>query len=91
MTLQLVYANTNEDGYIYDSWPDLRPALARLEEYPNDSIVITYVDDVWRQNYLEMPQWWGDPTVPRCDVCGVHHEEAEWCGECGNCGQHCEC
>lgn len=93
MTLQLVYANKNEDeGFVYDSWDNLESALARLEEYPNDSIVITYVEDVWRRTYPKMPEWWGDPEVPRCDTCGVHTEQADnWCGECGQCGSHCEC
>lgn len=32
-----------------------------------------------------------EPYQPRCDVCGVHTEEADgWCGNCGNCMDHCE-
>lgn len=27
---------------------------------------------------------------PSCDVCGVHTEEAEWCGDCGCCQKHCQ-
>ena len=65
-------------------------------------------DETWRQTYTEKPEWWDDPTEPRCDVCGVHTEEAldylrdpanndqdrypgGWCGECGNCADHCTC
>jgi hypothetical protein len=69
-------------------------------------------DETWRKTYAEKPEWWDDPTEPRCDVCGVHTEEActtvalrpeaavdaflarypgAWCGECGNCADHCEC
>lgn len=65
-------------------------------------------DDVWRKTYPTKPEWWDDVTEPRCDICGVHTEEAldhlkdaanndqyrypgGWCGECGNCADHCEC
>lgn len=33
-----------------------------------------------------------DPVAddePRCDTCGSHCETVEWCGECGNCTEHC--
>lgn len=31
-------------------------------------------------------------ATPRCDVCGIQMEEAgaDWCGNCGNCTDHCE-
>lgn len=64
-------------------------------------------DETWRETYAEKPEWWDDPTEPRCDVCGVHTEEAcvyvknpdvnldrypgAWCGTCGNCADHCTC
>lgn len=64
-------------------------------------------DETWRETYPEKPEWWDDDTEPRCDVCGVHTEEAgvyvknpdvnldrypgAWCGECGNCADHCTC
>lgn len=64
-------------------------------------------DETWKVTYPEKPEWWDDPTEPRCDVCGVHTEEAcvyvkdpdvdldrypgAWCGECGNCADHCTC
>lgn len=49
-------------------------------------------DETWKVTYPERPEWWGDPTEPRCDVCGIHNEEADaWDGECGNCGEHCSC
>ena len=52
----------------------------------------THKDETWKVTYSEKPEWWDDPTEPRCDVCGVHTEEADdWCGDCGNCGEHCEC
>lgn len=60
----------------------------------NEHVPGEYVetDDTWKVTYAERPAWWGDPTEPRCDVCGVHQEEADvWDGECGNCGEHCTC
>ena len=27
---------------------------------------------------------------PTCDTCGADSEAVEWCGECGNCLQHCD-
>jgi hypothetical protein len=27
---------------------------------------------------------------PRCDVCGKFDEEVPWCGNCGNCREHCQ-
>jgi hypothetical protein len=48
-------------------------------------------DETWKSSYSTKPDWWDDETEPRCDVCGIHTEEAdEWCGECGNCRTHCE-
>lgn len=54
-------------------------------------------DDTWRKTYPEKPDWWDDVHEPRCDVCGIHFEDAEdrspgsWDGDCGNCAEHCTC
>lgn len=29
-------------------------------------------------------------STPHCDVCGAVDETVEWCGNCGNCVEHCE-
>jgi len=52
---------------------------------------IAYNRDKWKRSYPVKPEWWDDPTEPRCDECGVHTEDAEgdWCGECGMCADHC--
>lgn len=42
--MKLVYVNVNEDGVPYQTNNSLEPALVTLDEYPNDSIVITYQD-----------------------------------------------
>jgi hypothetical protein len=35
-----------------------------------------------------MGELWPDPS---CDECGILMEEtADWCGECGNCKEHCQ-
>lgn len=50
-----------------------------------------YSGDQWHVRYSEKPEWWDDPSEPRCDECGWHMEDAEeWCGNCGNCTDHCE-
>jgi flavoprotein len=28
--------------------------------------------------------------LPNCDTCGADSEAVEWCGECGNCREHCD-
>jgi len=56
------------------------------EEEDEDSEVIS----TWEISYSTKPEWWDDDSEPRCDVCGMHCEEVEWCGECGNCVLHCE-
>jgi hypothetical protein len=33
--------------------------------------------------------WRETNNEPRCDECGAGMEEVEWCGECGNCAEHC--
>jgi len=27
--------------------------------------------------------------LPTCDVCELDSESVEWCGNCGNCREHC--
>lgn len=27
--------------------------------------------------------------TPTCDICGITDEGTNWCGECGNCREHC--
>jgi len=27
----------------------------------------------------------------RCVTCGIHSNDAGWCGNCGQCENHCEC
>lgn len=50
------------------------------------------MDQTWKKSYSVKPDWWDDETEPRCDVCGVHTEDADdWCGDCGTCMKHCEC
>lgn len=51
-------------------------------------------DTTWTRTYGEQPDWWLDPSVPRCDVCGISQEDASfsedpWCGACGMCSRHC--
>lgn len=88
-----------------DEDDDHKPALDA--DLIADVFVITEEDETWKVTYPEKPEWWDDPTEPRCDVCGVHTEEAcvyvkdpdvdldrypgAWCGECGNCADHCTC
>lgn len=48
------------------------------------------IDDTWKVSYSTKPEWWDDDFEPRCDVCGQHCEEVIWCGDCGNCHEHCE-
>jgi hypothetical protein len=35
-----VFQNVNEDGAVYGEHDSLAPAVARLVEYPNDSVVV---------------------------------------------------
>lgn len=36
-----VYTNVNEEGESYGTHDELAPALALLDEFPNDTVVIT--------------------------------------------------
>lgn len=51
----------------------------------------------WRHTYAHKPAWWDDPAEPRCDYCGIHCDDGNidarggWCGDCGQCRDHCEC
>lgn len=41
--------------------------------------------------YESKPEWWDDPTEPRCDVCGMHMLESDgtnWDGDNGTCYRH---
>lgn len=51
------------------------------------------MSETWAKSYTEKPDWWDDDTEPRCDECGIHHEDNRiaWCGECGSCDLHCTC
>ena len=58
-----------------------------------EELVYHYVTDLWWESYDYKPDWWDNPTEPRCDGCGIHTEDAFpfWCGECGSCNTHCTC
>lgn len=70
---------------------------------PDNTILITLTlptgesEEFWTQDFEPMDlsqrisRLLTEPFEPRCDVCNVHCEEADnWCGNCGNCMDHCE-
>ncbi len=86
---------------------DVRSRLHRTVELADETVIPEIPplrdfvpepeDDTWMITYAVKPEWWDDPEQPHCDYCGVHCEDSNisgrgnWCGDCGQCGDHCEC